>query len=572
MKRFFLTFALIILFVLMLSTSLGQNTDPIPTLIPPTLVPTVPSAITDALLSESAVASIQSTGVFRVGILYNQAPFGELSINGELHGFDAELAQVIADTWEVEIEYKQVTRQNALDVLNSGQVDAVFSAFVHYREYDAKVDFSQTYLISKQAMMVLADSELSAPTALINQPVGYVMATRAETAYRAWGESRGLPLNLQAFPTLDRAFVALAQGEIKGLVGSEEDLLRVSANHPDLVKILDDSIAVEAHAVAVRRQDVNMRNLLNRTFQFLADSGDFAPLYASYFPTKEVPEDALYLYVNIGEDAPKPSDFATDVPYPPQYTMPRVLDSGILRVAGISNLDENSSESLIRLDAINREIVQAVANRWGVSVEIIPSTVDQGISMLQNGEADILVGIQADWRLADQVDFAAPYLLQGDRMMIPANSQIASFNDLRGQWIATLIGDEGADARAKAWADSINAHINFYQTTEEDALDTILVEHNADVIYGNSLKLISQLEANPDKVKLTDRWYSRAYYSFAVPRNDIDFRLLVEYSIQEMIKDGTLERLTRPLTLSETLPVFDIWSGSAQYLGINLAA
>lgn len=569
MKQFLTFLSYFVCAVFVGLTVSGQTNDPVPTLVPPTLVPTVAAANTDTLLSESAVASIQQSNIFRVGILYNEPPYGELSVRGEIRGFDAELATLIAKTWEVEIEFLQVTRQNALEMLNRGAVDVVFSAFIHHRSYDTQVEFSQSYLIGEQSMMVLADSDVEAPTALINRPIGYVIGSRAEKALQHWGETLGIPLNAQFYVTLDQAYVALAQGDVDGIVGEQQELLWVSRNDPELVRLLDEPIGLEPHAIAVRRQDVNMRNLLNHTLQYLTEDDQLEILFNEYFSGQDFPEDIIYLWNEI-EDTPKPSQFETNVPYPQQYALARVLDGGMLRIAGIPNLPDDPSESDLRMDALNRSLANEIAQRWGVSVEIIVSTPEMGVDMVRNGQADLVMSIQPDWRFTDSVDFTTPYLLHGDRLMVPANSNIEGFNELRGQWIGVMIGDDTAQERAKAWADSINATVNFYETLESDAALTILEQDNADVVYANSLSLIPHLEASPNALRLTDRWYSRSYYGIAVPRNDIDFRLLVDYTIQELIIDGTLKRLSNALILSDELPQFDIWPGDSSYMGVSL--
>ncbi len=562
---------LIVLIVLAMPIK-GQNSEPVPTLAVPTLVPTIPAPETDSLLSTSAISDIQSSGTFRVGILFNDAPYGELNTRGQVRGFDAEFARLIAETWDVEIEFIQVTRQNVLERLNRGDVDAVFSAFIHHRDNDRLVEFSQTYLLGEQSMMVLADSEFEVPTTMINRPLGYVIGTRGEGAIQLWGQQLGLPLTTQFYVNLDRAYVALAQGEIDGVIAEEQALLQVSRNEPDLVRILERPVVIEPRAVAVRRQDANMRNLLNQTIQYLTNSGELEVLFSEFFPGQDFPSDIIYLWDGIGDEAPSLAQFPTDVQYPPQYATSRVFQSGVLRVAGIINLPESPSESDIRLDALNRNIVGEIARRWGVSAEIIPSTPEMGIDLINSGQADLVVGIQPSWRLTNLVDFTTPYLLHGDRLMAPFRSNIEGFNELRGQWIATMIGDDTARQRAQEWADSINATVNFYQTTETDAALTILEQDNADVVYANSLSLIPHLEANPNALRLTDRWYSRSYYGLATPRNDIDFRLLVDYTIQELIVDGTLERLSSSLILSDELPMFDIWPGPPEYAGITLSS
>ncbi len=557
-------------FVRMLSAD-GQGSQPIPTLAVPTLVSAPASAAADALLSTSALADIQQSGVFQVGILYNAPPYSELTLQGELRGLDVELMRLIAETWAVDIAFSQVTRQNALDMLNRGAVDAVASAFVHYRHWDTELEFTQTYVTGKQAMMVAADSQFEAPTALIQRPIGYVIGTRAERALRLWGERLGIPLNLRHYFTLDQAFAALTQGEIDGVTAAEQDLRRVSREYAGAIRILEEPVLLEPHGIAVRRQDANMRNLLNRTLQYLAKSGQLEQLFSEFFPSEDFREDAVYLWEEIGE-GPNPGQFAADIKYPPRYALPRVLGAGLLRVGGLVEAAENQSAGEVRLARLNRDMVHKMAERWGVAVQLVSSTPDMAVDLLQRGEVDLVVGLRPDWRLVDSVDFAAPYLLHGDRLMVPANSNVSGFHELRGRWIGVMFGDDRAQVRAQAWADSIQASVDFYQMPAGDAALALLEWNNADAIYADSLSLISHLEASPGALRLTERWYSRSYYAFGLPYNDIDFRLLVDYTVQELIVDGTLKGLSADLILSDELPHFDILPGDSSYAGLELSS
>jgi len=105
-----------------------------------------------------------------------------------------------------------------------------------------------------------------------------------------------------------------------------------------------------------------------------------------------------------------------------------------------------------------------------------------------------------------------------------------------------------------------------------DAALALLEWDNADAIYADSLSLIPHLEASPGALRLTERWYSRSYYAFGLPYNDIDFRLLVDYTVQELIVDGTLEGLSADLILSDEPPHFDILPGASSYAGLELSS
>ena len=142
---------------------LAQDSPPVPTLTAPTLVPVAAADLpTDFLHAESAIAEITSSGIFRVGVLYNDPPYSEFTFQGELRGFDVDLLRKIAAEWDCELDLVQVTRLNALDVLNSGQAHALAAAILRYRERDLEVEFSQTYLQGAQALLVREDSPFQA--------------------------------------------------------------------------------------------------------------------------------------------------------------------------------------------------------------------------------------------------------------------------------------------------------------------------------------------------------------------------------------------------------------------------
>ena len=548
--------------------------QPLPLRPVPTLVPRAAPPAADAPLTRSALADIQQRGSFRVGVLYNDPPYSELSFRGELQGFDAALLRLIAETWGVELEWVQVTRQNALDRLNRGAVDAVASAFVHYRHLDADVTFSQTYLRGRQSLMVAAAEPSESPAAFIDRPIGYVIGTRAEWALQIWEAQLGVTLQRRVYLTLDRAFAALTQGEVAAVLAEAQALQWVSREYAEQVRILESPVLLEPRAIAIRREDAPLRNLLDKTIQHLAQEGKLQNLWRDFFPNVEDADEFIYLWDGL-DSPPRPAQFAAEIP-PPPATLPRILEAGALRVGGLDagGIDTNPDLSLSerRLADLNRALAAELARRWNLALEVVPGSTETALALLEQGQVDLVVGVQPHWAQAETVDFAAPYLLHGDRLMVPANSRISSFNELRGRWVGVLYGDDTAEQRARAWADSINASVRFYRTPPSNAALAILEMNNADVIYASSLSLIPHLEASPSALRLTDRWYSRSYYALGVARNDLDFRLLVDYTVQDMIADGTLERLAAGLLIGEGLPAFDVWPGDASAGAPNPAA
>jgi ABC-type amino acid transport substrate-binding protein len=567
-----------ILLLLLLLLAGWQTGDPVPTLVPPTLVPPPDSGLSDALITESAVVRIQADGRVRVGTLYNAPPFGLLNIRGDVAGFDADLARSLAEAWGVEVEFVQVTRQTALDMLRQGEVDLLAAALVRHRSLEGSVEFSQTYYRGSQAVMVRQDDGASGPGHLADRKLGVVIGTRSEVAVAEWQTRHGINVTVETFFTLEQGLVALVNSEIDGLVSSRIQLREIL--QPGTTRILDEPLTAEPYAIAVRRQDVSLRDLVNRTLQFLARNGRLAEIYDANFPGSTYPPGLIPVWDDLGEDAPRPDQFSTAITYPNLYVIPRLQDGQPLRVAGLPDLPDDAPESERRLHELNRAVAERLAARWGVGVEFLPNSAANALDLVVNGEADMAIGVQPGWSWADRVDFTTPYLLHGDRLMVKRNQDYESFNDLRGgRWVGIFASEPGSADQVNALAKSINSAVNIYtMLREQDVPFYLLEDQNADVAFGDSLKLIPHSQNFPDDFRLTTRcpncdpWYTREYVGLAVPRNDLDFRLLVEYTLQEMAQDGTFTQLWQPVMLPEDQLEFEIWPGPTEYLGFNLRA
>ncbi|MEM6528228.1 MAG: transporter substrate-binding domain-containing protein [Chloroflexota bacterium] len=575
MKPFMLVVSIMMVLVCAVYSTPATAQGTVPTLVPPTPVPVPPSAPFDALLAQSALARIQESGTVRVGMLYNEPPFGELNIRGEVDGFDATLGRKLAETWGVEVEFSQVTRQTAIDVLLNDDIDLLIAAQVHRRELSGTVEFSQPYYQGSQAMMVRLDDGAENLNGLANRRVGVVTGTDSENALTFWQQRSGTALTVQRYLTMDGALVALVNNEIDGVVGKRYQLReRVD---PDRTRVLDETVQPEPYTIAMRRQDVNLRNLVNRTLQYLVSNGDMADIHNAFFPSAPYPEDTIKLWENIGEEAPQLAQFSTDVPYPQQYALPRVQSSGVVRVAGVFNPPPETPEGERRLAEAAANVAGQMGLRWDVNVEFINTT--DPVGAVERGEADIAFGVRPDWNAANRVDFTGMYLLRGKRLLVETQFEYNSFSELRGKWVGVFASEPGADDEVRDLAEQVNVvSLNIFSITrDEDAAYEMIVEDNIDVIYGDSIRLLPHLEANPGQVKLSERcaacdpWYTREYLALAVPRNDLDFHLLVDYTLQEMWLDGTLEAALQRVTVPGESLTYDVYPGSSDYLGFSLA-
>ena len=380
-----LSLILTMLLALAVGPMRAQDSPPIPTLIVPTLVPPLESeSPREALPAVSAVGDITASGVFRVGVLYNDPPYSELTLRGELSGFDIDLLRKIAALWESEIEFVQVTRLNALDQLNAGAVHAVASAFVHYRDLDTVLDFSQTYLRGRQALAVAAGSSVAAPADASDRAIGHVLGTRSEKALTIWQVNLGRALNLRPYLTLDRAVSALTRGEVGSVVAEEQALLRHIADFAANARVLNEPVARESHAFAVRRQDAPMRHLLNRSLQYLANDGELDVLFREYFPDADYNGDVITHWSGIGDEV-RPVQFPADIRYQTSYALPRIKSRAVLRVGGHTDASQAATAGQRRLAELESRAGQRDRLALGRQIGTRPQRTDRGRRSLEQG-------------------------------------------------------------------------------------------------------------------------------------------------------------------------------------------
>lgn len=556
-----------------LSSAAPTGLAQIPTLVPPTLVPPVSESAAGAAMTESGAARIAREAVVQVGILYNEPPFGVYNIRGEESGFDGDLARLLAEAWGVTVKFQQVTRQTGIDLLEEGAVDLLIAAQPHQRPLDSRVEFSQAYYPAEQVMLVREGDGATALEHMAGRQVGVVIGTRGETAAQDWlsqAGTSGYTFGIQRLATLDEALAALDANTVDAIV---ENRVRLAAR---LVlgrhRFVDMPVTPEPFAVGVRRQDANLRALVDRTLQWLFLTGKLNEIHQRHFNGASYPDASFVIWDNVGTDAPKPGGVGADVPLPANPVLPRLRNDRNLRVAGLLSLAADAPESARRVDALNRALVNALAARWGVNVVPVPDNGRHPADIVATGEADLAVGVDPDWARATQVDYTSHYLVHGFRLMVRSADNIGGFGDLRGKIIGVFQADTGARDLVNVAAERERAIIDDFFTIlrEQDAGFTLLVENNATVVFGDSLRLIPNVEMFPDQLKLTTNaagqplWYTRDFVAMAVPRNDLDFRLLVEYTLQDLYRDGTLRELLRPVMLAGETPEIEIWPGRGE--------
>jgi ABC-type amino acid transport substrate-binding protein len=506
------------------STPTAASTPTPPPIATPTRLPvqagnnvstTIPPAV-----SRSALLDIRERSELRVGVLYNYPPFSYLTADGQVAGYEIELIRRIATAWEVEATFAQVTRQTRLPMLASGEVDFIAGAVPHRRDLEALVEFSDTTFRSGFVVLALSDAGLESIAQVGSGPVG-VIGVEGESAFAAFAGQRNMSPSILVFSDVSGATAALRQGAVRAVVGRREALMLASISVENSV-ILNEFVAVEPYAFAVRGGDTPLRDLINLTLQQVTADSSFIELF----------NDSFYGYgadlfpMLPGEPAYTFQTFPADITEAPP-ALDRIRRGEVIRVGGLAlNSDVPRFDGQAVIDGFNRAVANEMARRWNVPVVEVPNSAGgAGIALAQSGEVDLVMGLRPDLSLFGNLALSQPYYTRGIRLIHLTDVPLFGIGDLE---FKDAIAAPPVDVSEDLIRDNNSAPRIEVVDSYEDGF-TALTSRAVYGLVGDEFSLFLMAQADP-RLSLDEHRYRPVGYAIGTSAGDVDFQALINFS------------------------------------------
>jgi polar amino acid transport system substrate-binding protein len=231
-----------------------------------------------AATAASTLDEVKTRGKMIAGVRYDSPPFGSLDQSGQVVGFDIDLIKEIAKRLGVGIEMVQVTAKTRIPLLESGKIDVVAAVLTHSRERDRVIDFSISYLLDGQRLLVKKGSGIKEASDLKGKTVSAVQGSYNEAVIRNLVPEAKV-LVYQEYP---QAYLALKQGLADAFTTTATILEGVSKQDPD-VEMVGDNLTSEPIAFGVRENDSKWRDAINFALQDMVADGTYKSIYDKYF-------------------------------------------------------------------------------------------------------------------------------------------------------------------------------------------------------------------------------------------------------------------------------------------------
>ena len=228
-----------------------------------------------AVAKARTVQEIKDSGVIRIGVFTDKAPFGYVDENGKNQGFDIYFTDRIAKDLGVKVEYISLDPASRVEYAETAKVDIVAANFTVTPERAEKVDFSFPYMkvslgvVSPDGAVIKSVEDLKDKTLIVSK------GTTAEYYF-----SKNHPeIKLQKYDSYTDAYNALLDGRGDAFSTDNTEVLAWAKSNPGFTVGIESLGDVDTIAVAVQKGNTDLLNWINNEIKELGKENFFHEAY-----------------------------------------------------------------------------------------------------------------------------------------------------------------------------------------------------------------------------------------------------------------------------------------------------
>lgn len=240
---------------------------------------------TGAPKTEDSFDAMKEKGEIVIGLDDTFVPMGFRNPQGELVGFDVDLAREIFTRMGFTPVFQPIDWSLKESELNSGNIDVIFNGYTITEARKEKVNFSTPYMKNTQIIITMADSEIYTKADLLGKAVS---VQKESSAYDAVSKETDIYENLKngeliTFDSNLDLFLDLEAGRSDAIVLDEvfARYVLLSKNIEDY-RILEDNFGEEEYGIGFRKADQTLLEKTNEILEDLIEDGTFDDIKKVY--------------------------------------------------------------------------------------------------------------------------------------------------------------------------------------------------------------------------------------------------------------------------------------------------
>jgi polar amino acid transport system substrate-binding protein len=206
-------------------------------------------------------------------------PFNFINEDGEVIGFDIDIANAIAEKMGVEAKPITTAWDGIIGGLKGNRFDMIIGSMAIREDREKEVNFSDPYYYSGAQFFAKTGSGLSSIEDLEKGKVGVVTGT---TFHDALKEMDNIDQILQFESDVDN-FKSVEQGRIDGLVTDKFVGLQAPKKYGVDIEPVGSLLYTEDIAIAIRKDDTKLLEEVNKAIKELVEEGTYEEISNKWF-------------------------------------------------------------------------------------------------------------------------------------------------------------------------------------------------------------------------------------------------------------------------------------------------
>lgn len=232
--------------------------------------------------SADSLDTIKKNGFITMSTNAEFEPF-EYKDGDSIVGIDIEISKKIADKLGVKLNVNDVAFDSLIPEITSGKADFVAAGMTADDTRRKNVDFSDNYFDASQAVIVKKGGEIKQPKDLDGKKVGVQTGTTGDKyCTNEDGSSEIKVASVERYNKGMDAVSDLIAGRIDAVVIDDFPAQKYVSKNADKIAKLDDMLTQEQYAIAVKKGNKEMVDLINTTLKEMKDSGELQKIFDKY--------------------------------------------------------------------------------------------------------------------------------------------------------------------------------------------------------------------------------------------------------------------------------------------------
>lgn len=232
---------------------------------------------------QKAVSSSEAPQKIVVGLDDSFPPMGFKDENGNLTGFDIDLARAVAKEAGIQVEFKPIDWNSKEAELSAGRIDCLWNGLTITDERKQKIDFSNPYMNNDQIIVTLKDSAVGSQEDLSGKTVGTQEGSSSVDALNRLPDLKNSFKELKMYGDFTSALMDLQSGRLDAVVIDSVVGRYYMTKRPGVFKEIPGTLATEQFGVGVKKGNEALLNLINQGLDKVRQDGTGAQISQKWF-------------------------------------------------------------------------------------------------------------------------------------------------------------------------------------------------------------------------------------------------------------------------------------------------